>query len=94
MIIIKKTNSSFLVEHDSFFVELAFSAKQAFRSDPSEQLRSLQSEISKLKTELKQTNIELNSSQKFNELLAKYKNIIKHLSTSIFSIQYSKYIKL
>ena len=62
--------------------------------DPSEQLRSLQSEISKLKTELKQTNIELNSSQKFNELLAKYKNIIKHLSTSIFSIQYSKYIKL
>lgn len=62
--------------------------------DPSEQLRSLQSEISKLKTELKQTNIELNSSQKFNELLAKYKNIIKYLSTLIFSIQYSKYIKL
>ena len=41
--------------------------------DPSEQLRSLQFEISKLKTELEQTNIELNSSQKFNELLAKEK---------------------
>ncbi|WP_276904529.1 hypothetical protein [Frischella perrara] len=41
MIIIKKTNSSFFVEHDSFFVELAFSAKQAFRSDPNTTLIKL-----------------------------------------------------
>jgi len=52
--------------------------------DPSEQLRSLQSEISKLKTELKQTNIELNSSQKFNELLAKYKEI-----SNTYQLKYS-----
>lgn len=48
--------------------------------DPSEHLRSLQSEISKLKIELEQANIELNSSQQFNELLAKEKTEFETLA--------------
>ena len=49
-------------------------------ADPSEHLRSLQSEISKLKIELEQANIELNSSQQFNELLAKEKTEFETLA--------------
>lgn len=42
-------------------------------TDPSEQLRQLQTEISKLKGELQQANIDLDSSQQLNELIAKEK---------------------
>lgn len=52
-------------------------------SDPSEHLRSLQSEISKLKIELEQANIELNSSQQFNELLAKEKTEFETLASKM-----------
>lgn len=40
-------------------------------TDPSEQLRQLQSEIAKLQTELQQANIQLGSSQQLHDLLAR-----------------------
>ncbi|MFI8417869.1 type I restriction-modification system endonuclease [Serratia sp. NPDC078593] len=40
-------------------------------TDPSEQLRKLQSEITQLKNELQQANLDLGSSQQLNELIAK-----------------------
>ncbi|EGR0606843.1 TPA: type I restriction-modification system endonuclease [Vibrio cholerae] len=43
-------------------------------SDPSEQLRKLQSEITQLKHELQQANLDLCSSQQLNELIAKEKD--------------------
>lgn len=43
-------------------------------ADPSEQLRNLQTEISKLKYELQQANMGLDSSQQLNELIAKEKD--------------------
>ncbi|MDI9094696.1 type I restriction-modification system endonuclease [Providencia hangzhouensis] len=42
--------------------------------DPSEQLRNLQNEITRLKNELQQANIDLGSSQQLNELIAQEKN--------------------
>ena len=43
-------------------------------ADPSEQLRKLQTEINKLKNELQQANIDLDSSQQLNELIANEKD--------------------
>ncbi|MCK9246682.1 MAG: type I restriction-modification system endonuclease [Anaerolineaceae bacterium] len=43
-------------------------------ADPSEQLRKLQSEITQLKNELQQANLDLGSSQQLNELIAKEKD--------------------
>ncbi|EPI2105763.1 type I restriction-modification system endonuclease [Providencia rettgeri] len=43
-------------------------------TDPSEQLRNLQNEITRLKNELQQANIDLDSSQQLNELIAQEKN--------------------
>lgn len=43
-------------------------------ADPSEQLRNLQTEISKLKYDLQQANMGLDSSQQLNELIAKEKD--------------------
>lgn len=43
-------------------------------ADPSEQLRNLQTEISKLKYELQQASMGLDSSQQLNELIAKEKD--------------------
>ncbi|GGX46252.1 type I restriction-modification system endonuclease [Saccharospirillum salsuginis] len=42
-------------------------------TDPSEQLNSLQTEIAKLKTELQQARIDLDSSQQLNDLIAREK---------------------
>lgn len=42
-------------------------------TDPSEQLRKLQTEMAQLKNELQQANIDLGSSQQLNELIAKEK---------------------
>lgn len=42
--------------------------------DPSEQLRKLQTEITQIKNELQQANLDLGSSQQLNELIAKEKN--------------------
>ncbi|WP_232301262.1 hypothetical protein [Gilvimarinus agarilyticus] len=43
-------------------------------ADPNEQLRKLQSEISTLKGDLQQANIDLNSSKQLNELIAQEKD--------------------
>ncbi|MBI6144881.1 type I restriction-modification system endonuclease [Serratia marcescens] len=43
-------------------------------TDPSEQLRKLQAEITQLKNELQQANLDLGSSQRLNELIAKEKD--------------------
>lgn len=43
-------------------------------ADPSEQLRKLQSEIAKIRSELEQANMDLGSSQRLNELIAKEKD--------------------
>lgn len=43
-------------------------------ADPSEQLRKLQSEITQLKNELQQANLDLGSSQQLNELIAEEKD--------------------
>lgn len=43
-------------------------------ADPSEQLRKLQSEIAQLKNDLQQANLDLDSSQQLNELIAQEKN--------------------
>jgi len=48
--------------------------------DPSEHLRLLQTEIAKLKTDLDQANIELDSSNQFNQLLAREKTEYEELA--------------
>ncbi len=42
--------------------------------DPSEQLRQLQADIARLKSDLQQANVELDSSQQLNELIAREKD--------------------
>lgn len=49
-------------------------------SDPSEQLRKLQSEIANLKTDLQKANLDLNSSHQLNELIAKEKHEYEQLA--------------
>lgn len=49
-------------------------------ADPSEQLRKLQAEITKLKNDLQQANIDLDSSQQLNELIAKEKDEFEALA--------------
>lgn len=49
-------------------------------TDPSEQLRKLQSEIAKLKNDLDQANVDLSSSQQLNELIAKEKDEYQSLA--------------
>jgi type I restriction enzyme R subunit len=51
--------------------------------DPSEQLRTLQTEISKVKGELQQANLDLSSSKQLNELIAKEKNEYEALSLAM-----------
>ncbi|WP_111979696.1 type I restriction-modification system endonuclease [Algibacillus agarilyticus] len=48
--------------------------------DPSEQLRSLQSEIDNLKVDLQKANLDLNSSQQLNELINKEKTEFESLA--------------
>lgn len=43
-------------------------------SDPSDQLQKLQTEINKLENDLQQANVDLDSSQQLNELIAKEKD--------------------
>lgn len=49
-------------------------------TDPSEQLRNLQTEITKLKNDLQQANVNLDSSQQLNELIAKEKDEFEALA--------------
>ncbi|CAA6828057.1 MAG: Type I restriction-modification system, restriction subunit R (EC [uncultured Thiotrichaceae bacterium] len=51
--------------------------------DPSEQLRQLHTDITKLKAELQQTNIELDSSQQLNELIAREKAEYEELALAM-----------
>jgi type I restriction enzyme R subunit len=52
-------------------------------ADPSEQLRQLQSEIDKLKNDLQQANIQLDSSQQLNDLIAKEKSEYEALALAM-----------
>jgi type I restriction enzyme R subunit len=52
-------------------------------ADPSEQLRKLQNEITALKGDLQQANIDLNSSQQLNELIAKEKDEYEALACAM-----------
>ena len=52
-------------------------------ADPSEQLRKLQTEITALKGDLQQANIDLNSSQQLNELIAKEKDEYEALALAM-----------
>lgn len=52
-------------------------------TDPSEQLRKLQSDISKLQHELQQANLGLGSSQQLNELIAKEKSEYQALAQAM-----------
>jgi len=51
--------------------------------DPSEQLRKLQTEITRLKGELQQANLDLGSSQQLNELIAKEKDEFEELALAM-----------
>ena len=52
-------------------------------TDPSEQLRKLQSEITQLQTDLQQANMDLGSSQQLNELIAKEKDEYEALALAM-----------
>lgn len=52
-------------------------------SDPSEQLRNLQTEIAKLKHDLQQANIDLDSSQQLNDLIGKEKDEYEALAEAM-----------
>ena len=52
-------------------------------TDPSEKLRDLQAELEKLRDELRDTNVKLDSNQRYNELIAQEKTEYEELAIAM-----------